>query len=171
MTIRCSARTEFLKLIFVVLQSWKYIAIICFIFVYIFCINSSVDIFDATSLEATIFYKLMLASSLFLHRLIAYERNKDWMPEAVILTPTPLPDWPEAGFRQLSMDHRPVIPPISSVHIENYFIHRQVNINFTLTCKSYALVLNTKLYSPLFATTAVFPKLYHSPGGKKKLLS
>ncbi len=64
-----------------------------------------------------------------MRRLISYERNKDWMPEAVVLSPAPIPNWPEAGFRQLTLDHRQLIPPISAAEIENYFIHRQVNAN------------------------------------------
>ncbi|KAI0218195.1 hypothetical protein LSAT2_030081 [Lamellibrachia satsuma] len=63
-----------------------------------------------------------------IERLEAYDSNKDFGQETLLLPPVSMPDWPEEGYRQLSMYHsrRDIAPPIHKKHIESYFIHRQV---------------------------------------------
>nr|XP_022307572.1 uncharacterized protein LOC111113571 [Crassostrea virginica] len=59
-----------------------------------------------------------------IERLRAYDRNKDFQNEPVII-PEPLEvDWPTRGFQQLQVVHREEIPEICIEQIDMYFVHR-----------------------------------------------
>ncbi|XP_062605687.1 uncharacterized protein LOC134267501 [Saccostrea cucullata] len=57
-------------------------------------------------------------------RLRAYDRNKDFKNEPILI-PEPLDvDWPTRGFQQLQDDHRKDIPEMCIEQIDMYFVHR-----------------------------------------------
>lgn len=54
----------------------------------------------------------------------AYDRNKNFQEEPVIL-PEPLDvGWPISGFRQLLAEHKMVLPKITKEQIDAYFVYR-----------------------------------------------
>ena len=84
-------------------------------------------------------------SSVSINRLEAYERNDNFGSEPVLLPPVSLPDWPAAGYKQLTNDHKDDIPHVHKEHINHYFIHRQVQTSTNMNC--YTTYFNTyKLY-------------------------
>ncbi|XP_071150729.1 uncharacterized protein [Mytilus edulis] len=59
-----------------------------------------------------------------IERLNAYDRNKNFQEEPVIL-PEPLDvGWPVSGFRQLLAEHKMVLPKITKEQIDAYFVYR-----------------------------------------------
>ncbi|XP_074649756.1 uncharacterized protein LOC141904984 [Tubulanus polymorphus] len=61
-----------------------------------------------------------------IERLEAYDRNENFQNEAIIIPRELLPNWPGdvTGFKQLSRDHRNILPKITDDHIRGYFKFR-----------------------------------------------
>ena len=83
------------------------------------------------------FFHIFYSALLWYCRLRAYDRNKDFQNEPVII-PEPLEvDWPTRGFQQLQVVHRGEIPEICIEQIDMYFVHRlagMFSLNIFMRC-------------------------------------
>lgn len=61
----------------------------------------------------------------YLHfRLEAYDRNHDFRGPAVEINQQVLPEWPYSGFKQLTVEHKILLPIITNGIVEAYFKYR-----------------------------------------------
>jgi len=58
-------------------------------------------------------------------RLEAYDRNKNFQDEPVILPDPVDTDWPESGFHQLQLEHRIHLPKLTKDAVHGYFMYRE----------------------------------------------
>lgn len=59
-----------------------------------------------------------------MHRLLAYDRNRNFQPPSIDI-PTPAAvQWPTSGYRQLIPDHRHILAKLTREQIEGYFLYR-----------------------------------------------
>lgn len=56
-------------------------------------------------------------------RLESYDRNANFVNDAVVMPPALLPNWPASGFRQILTSHRNIMPPVLEGHIAGYFTY------------------------------------------------
>lgn len=72
----------------------------------------------------------MIIRYYFIGRLEAYDRNKNFKEDPILL-PEPLDvGWPVAGFKQILQEHKCIIPKITREQIEAYFLYRLAGIQF-----------------------------------------
>ncbi|XP_014669636.1 PREDICTED: uncharacterized protein LOC106810716 [Priapulus caudatus] len=62
-----------------------------------------------------------------IERLEAYDRNRNFENVETILPPPEITEWPTAGFKQLVMEHKVVLPKITRGQILGYFKYRQAS--------------------------------------------
>ena len=62
-------------------------------------------------------------------RLDSYERNENFSSSYSVFLPedNPMPDWPTSGFNSLTLENQDILPKITTNHIEQYILFRQVN--------------------------------------------
>lgn len=76
-------------------------------------------------------------------RLESYDRNRNFLPPAVLL-PEPLDvTWPSSGFQQLNPDHKKLLPYVTRDQTEAYFLHRLAGFHKLLYIDLYTYMFNT----------------------------
>jgi hypothetical protein len=60
-------------------------------------------------------------------RLESYERNQNFSSDLCLPESDPMPEWPMSGFHSVTQSDQENLPNLTTNHIEQYVLYRQVN--------------------------------------------